>query len=305
MRMLNGRVYGRKRPYNQASTNPFATVRSAEPEFVEWGYGGMGSNKSNTNSSMGSAWKVVQNGSNSSTYGNDEDDSSGMAWVKKRRAERERAKLEAEKQDQEHGDVGLEEPQPTIIEEEERETPQLPNKDDIPLPPVDTPAVVPAEQAHGQPQHVTTTINLPPQRPHKREASFGHRIQVPPPESPKEKPPFGVDVFNMDLSERPEVAPEIPEASTASASEAEEDSSSSDEEEEDSDTYSEVCIPYFSVHVALTNLGWLQQENARSKTALGAGVEKVSRLKDTPRPKTPNSSHSPLKNQLPVVAIEA
>ncbi|KZT24090.1 hypothetical protein NEOLEDRAFT_498204 [Neolentinus lepideus HHB14362 ss-1] len=36
MRMLNGRVYGAKRGYQ--NRNPFATVRD-EPEFVEWGRG--------------------------------------------------------------------------------------------------------------------------------------------------------------------------------------------------------------------------------------------------------------------------
>ncbi|KAG1751504.1 uncharacterized protein EDB91DRAFT_610356 [Suillus paluster] len=39
VRMLNGRVYGSKR---QTPTKPFASARD-EPEFVEWGYGGMGS----------------------------------------------------------------------------------------------------------------------------------------------------------------------------------------------------------------------------------------------------------------------
>ena len=43
---------------------------------------------SNTNSSAGSAWKVVQDDQNSSAFGDDEDDSSDMVWVKWHGAER-------------------------------------------------------------------------------------------------------------------------------------------------------------------------------------------------------------------------
>jgi hypothetical protein len=252
--MLNGRVYGRKRPYNQASTDPFAIVHNTEPEFVEWGYGGMGSNKSNTNSSMGSAWKVVQNGSNASAYGNDEDTASGMAWVKKRRAEREKAKLAAEKKDQENGDANAcaEKPQPTIVEEEEQEIPRSPKEDNIPHLSIDAPTVAPAEQPHGPPKHITTAVNLPPQRPHKREPSVGLRDRVPVTESPiKEKPSFGVDAFDMDPGERPKVTPET-EPSTSSTSEDED--SSSDDDEDDSDAYFEVCLPSF-FGTRLTDVG--------------------------------------------------
>lgn len=245
VRMLNGRVYGRRRPYNKASTNPFATVHDTEPEFVEWGYGGMGSNKSNTNSSMGSAWKAVQNRSNASSFGNDEDDASGMAWVRKRRAEREKAKLAAETQGQESGDAVAEQPQPTIPEEEEAKTPQPPKEDDIPHPPVDVPTATLAQQPHGQLEHITTAVTLPPHRLHKREQSFGHRIPAPQVESPtREKPSFGVDVFDVDLGERPKVTTE---PSTGSTSEEEgiedEDTSTDEDDEDDSDASFEVCMP--------------------------------------------------------------
>jgi len=218
----------------------------------------MGSNKSNTNSSMGSAWKLVQNGSNSSTFGNDEDDSSGMAWVKRRRAEREKAKLEAEQKEQDHSAADVETPQPTIPEEQEQETPRLPTEDNIPRSPIDTPTVAPAEQPHEQPEHITTAINLPPQRLHRRESSFGHRTQISQAESStKDKSPSGADVFNMELDEGPVAAPETPEASSGSTSEDEdEDSSSGGEDDEDeSDVDSEVCIPQFSMRVSLNDLG--------------------------------------------------
>ncbi|OJT15891.1 hypothetical protein TRAPUB_332 [Trametes pubescens] len=102
-RMLNGRVYGAKR--NNA--NPFANVRSEEPEFVEWGYGGMGSVKASAGQSQ--MWQKLQKGKvaiggdeNASwgarTSADEEDDGSGMTWLKKRREQREREKKEAEEQ---------------------------------------------------------------------------------------------------------------------------------------------------------------------------------------------------------------
>ena len=214
----------------------------------------MGSNKSNTNSSMGSAWKVVQNGSNSSAYGNDEDDASGMAWVRKRRAERERAKLAAEKENQKDEDANTdtEQPQPTIAEEEVQETPRLPKEDNIPHPPIDTPTVAPTEQPNEQGKHITTAVNLPPQKPHKREQPFGHRIPISQIENPTmEKPSFGVDVFDIDIGERPEIIPETG-ASTGSTSEDEDEDSTSDEDD-DSDASFEVRVPPFSVRDSLTS----------------------------------------------------
>ncbi|KAG7452987.1 uncharacterized protein BT62DRAFT_1070684 [Guyanagaster necrorhizus] len=81
-RMLNGRVYGQKKA--QRERNLFATAPDAEPEFVEWGYGGMGSVKSSREAG-GKMWGKLQ-----SEARDDDDDGGGMAWVKKRREERER-----------------------------------------------------------------------------------------------------------------------------------------------------------------------------------------------------------------------
>jgi len=105
--MLNGRVYGSK-------YDPFANVRD-EPEFVEWGYGGMGSVTGSSNSkysvlASGSpallshthSQKDVGTGRGSVARAAErdvEDDGSGMGWVRKRREERER--LAREKQAQE------------------------------------------------------------------------------------------------------------------------------------------------------------------------------------------------------------
>ncbi|KAI1784303.1 hypothetical protein LXA43DRAFT_1066874 [Ganoderma leucocontextum] len=94
-RLLNGRVYGAKRNPN---ANPFANVRTDEPEFVEWGYGGMGSVKNTAGQST--VWSRVQADNNAAGIArkanDDEDDGGGMSWVRRRKEERERAKREAE-----------------------------------------------------------------------------------------------------------------------------------------------------------------------------------------------------------------
>ncbi|KAK7449817.1 hypothetical protein VKT23_013293 [Stygiomarasmius scandens] len=114
-RMLNGRVYGARRN----NVNHFASARDDEPEFVEWGYGGMGSVKNHAVG--GSLWKGVMS-DGTGLYGQanqgaattdgvvdpsqeakraaaDEDDGSGMGWVKRRKEQREREKKEREEKE--------------------------------------------------------------------------------------------------------------------------------------------------------------------------------------------------------------
>lgn len=112
--MLNGRVYGSKR---QPPADPFANVRD-EPEFVEWGYGGMGSVTHSSDSkysalakgapallSHGQAQKIPVGGGRGGAAvaverkgggDDDDDDGSGMGWVRKRKLERERLAREKE-----------------------------------------------------------------------------------------------------------------------------------------------------------------------------------------------------------------
>ncbi|KAF5330958.1 hypothetical protein D9619_006046 [Psilocybe cf. subviscida] len=133
-RMLNGRVYGSKRA--GGNPNPFANARDEEPEFVEWGYGGMGSAKSarSAGAASGVNWERVAGASDGAARtgvggtrrshgdGNDalrketgfggtaglgtvggaveEDDGSGMGWVKRRREERERKAREAKEKEE-------------------------------------------------------------------------------------------------------------------------------------------------------------------------------------------------------------
>ncbi|THH05318.1 hypothetical protein EW145_g4886 [Phellinidium pouzarii] len=99
-RLLNGRVYGAR---NTPTANPFATVRDAEPEFVEWGHGGMGSVKGARATKNASAWAALQSsqrllvGHAVDEERDDDDDGSGMGWVRRRREQREREKKERER----------------------------------------------------------------------------------------------------------------------------------------------------------------------------------------------------------------
>jgi hypothetical protein len=113
--MLNGRVYGSRR--NSINSNPFANVRD-EPEFVEWGYGGMGSVSGSDNSkysvlATGSPALLSHSQNQKAIIGGgrggaakvaverivEDDDGSGMGWVRKRREERERLAKEKEAQE--------------------------------------------------------------------------------------------------------------------------------------------------------------------------------------------------------------
>lgn len=92
--MLNGRVYGSKR-LNAQNTNLFASAKDEEPEFVEWGYGGMGSVK--TAGHGDKQWSKLQSGGTlAGTGGDDDDDGGGLSWARKRKEAREKAKKEAE-----------------------------------------------------------------------------------------------------------------------------------------------------------------------------------------------------------------
>ncbi|KAI9511341.1 hypothetical protein F5148DRAFT_1171826 [Russula earlei] len=95
-RMLNGRVYGAKKHHH--STSAFKNIPDAEPEFVEWGFGGMGSvhaggmwSKVQSDKKLFNAEERGRRGAPQSSA-DDDDDGSGMHWVRKRREERERKK---------------------------------------------------------------------------------------------------------------------------------------------------------------------------------------------------------------------
>jgi hypothetical protein len=104
--MLNGRYYG-----TQSDPNPFANARDDEPEFVEWGYGGMGSAKSDA--STGSHWSKLQSGRGVGSVEDEDDDGGGMGWVRKRREQREREKRERE--EREKAANGIAEDDATVV----------------------------------------------------------------------------------------------------------------------------------------------------------------------------------------------
>lgn len=98
-RMLNGRMYGVKR-------TGFQNIKDEEPAFVEWGHGGAGSvnNRSSKYAGVQSGDKVSIGAVTSPTNsiaGGDEDDGSGMAWLRRRREQRERERREQEEREQE------------------------------------------------------------------------------------------------------------------------------------------------------------------------------------------------------------
>ena len=94
--MLNGRMYGSRR--GALTPDPSFHPRVYEQEFNEWG-SGLGSVPSNRAAGAVADWDRVRSGGTG--IGNDrpaeeEDDGSGMGWVKRRREARERAKREAQ-----------------------------------------------------------------------------------------------------------------------------------------------------------------------------------------------------------------
>ena len=102
VRMLNGRVYGAPK----LKTNPFDNVRDeeADPAFVEWGYGGMGSVSGRRAAGMGGTrWDRLQSGQSPDEPSLD-DGSSGMGWVKKRKEARERARAKEQGTDTQTAD---------------------------------------------------------------------------------------------------------------------------------------------------------------------------------------------------------
>jgi hypothetical protein len=102
-KMLNGRVYGSK-----STAAAFQNIRDGEPDFIEWGHGGAGSVNNHSGGAESSKYASVQSGNRVSigavsgdhpgevAGGEDDDDGSGLAWIRKRKAQRERERVEKE-----------------------------------------------------------------------------------------------------------------------------------------------------------------------------------------------------------------
>ncbi|KAI0345082.1 hypothetical protein BDW22DRAFT_1426782 [Trametopsis cervina] len=181
LKMLNGRVYGAKR--NMNGVNLFASARSEDPQFVEWGYGGMGSVKSAA--SVGNNKYSRVQGSAALGSSNDDDDGGGMSWVKKRKEERERAKLEAAEK------AALEAAAAGANAETQEDAGDASEADKTPNEVADThPATiieVVAEETEGEEksgvtplataesaEHVTTAVTVPAPSPRHHSIGLGH-----------------------------------------------------------------------------------------------------------------------------------
>ena len=112
--MLNGRVYGSKP--RDPNANPFANARDDDTSFVEWGYGGMGSVKGAKSAGVGAGWEKL-----GSAPDDDLEDSTGTAWLRRRREAREKkAEEEAKaKAEEEAREKEKEEKEDTIQGDEE------------------------------------------------------------------------------------------------------------------------------------------------------------------------------------------
>ncbi|KAH7103843.1 hypothetical protein BKA62DRAFT_670027 [Auriculariales sp. MPI-PUGE-AT-0066] len=91
-RLLNGRVYGAPRQESPER------AKLTEPEFVEWGHGGMGSVQHTlAEGSAAADWSKVQGSAQTDT-----DEGSGLAWARRRREQKEaRERLDKERLERE------------------------------------------------------------------------------------------------------------------------------------------------------------------------------------------------------------
>ncbi|KAK1219833.1 hypothetical protein PQX77_017409 [Marasmius sp. AFHP31] len=274
-KMLNGRVYGAKRNSKglPSQTNHFANIKSdddrEEPEFVEWGYGGMGSVKHQKDGVGGKVWGRLAAGGDDNEG---EDDGGGMAWVKRRKEQREReAREKAEKEAKEEGGGGESTPTPTPETTQERPTHTKSPSASNPSTPTQAqaqaqsppPSTQQMARTDSQEEHVRA-VNVPAPRPHhhhshSRKSSL--QVQITPPDMGAVEAVGGAEEsapapVTKD-KEEPVVATPPSESSSSSGSD-EEDYSDRDEEDEDDDEEDEE-----------------EQEELR-KTCMGAGVEKVS-----------------------------
>ncbi|RDB24196.1 hypothetical protein Hypma_008658 [Hypsizygus marmoreus] len=312
-RMLNGRVYGgpKNRANKDKDANPFANARDEDPEFVEWGYGGMGSVRGGKQAGVigagkgGTRWERLQGdggfagvgggekkgvGGTSVAEGgagDDGDDGSGMGWVKKRKEQREKREREAREK------AEAEAEKPTEAETAGESTPapiETPNEngevlatieevsipepvESIPVAPIPTtpaPALannsthtlvpIPTPLASPALEHNLTAVTLPvhlsrkPSQPHRR-TSRSALVDVVPPANTTTTT---TTVVSPGADQRP--LEEESESESEEEDEDEDESKGDDEEEEEDEDEEED-----------------EETEARRKTALGAGVEKISR----------------------------
>lgn len=254
--MLNGRVYGSKR---QPPTDPFANVRD-EPEFVEWGYGGMGSVKGSSDSKYSVLAKgapaLLSHGQSQATKipvgggrggaavaverkdgvggGDDDDDGSGMGWVRRRKLERERLAREKEATEL-----------TTALDIDSRRTStdgssavDSTSTDLSTLAASSAPTTPPSTTETLPPDHILQAVRLSPTHHHHKRLSPEDLV--------------------VDTTLSP-IQPANISPSTASESSSDEDETPKEDDSDESE---------------------VEETEDHRKTSLGAGVEKISRHKE-------------------------
>ncbi|CAE6434140.1 unnamed protein product [Rhizoctonia solani] len=251
-RMLNGRVYGARRARERLQPQP-----SMEPEFSEWGYGGMGS--------VSNAGQYSKLQSNTSSLGgrkadDDDDDGSGLTWVRKRKEKKEREereKKEAEEAAAKAAQAQVEEasnPSRTSTETAGSSTTVHPERSETPTAPQTPTGTAPRANSTMSPR--PRTISSPPSRQNSvaTVASDRHHptvVSVPVHRGRQES------VLSSSIVTSPETSPERSSDSSRRSSSSDDEDSSSNTGREDEDEE--------------------EEENQKRKTALSAGVEKISR----------------------------
>jgi hypothetical protein len=170
----------------------FVTAKDEEPEFVEWGYGGMGSVKAGKQNGN-TQWSRVQSDKAMMAMGgtgvdDNLDDGGGMEWVRRRKEKKEREKREEEERARAEAagvspavDNQASDPPPHVEEQsskgivpsaaETTATAVSPHSQPLlqPTPLNETPTPIPTPApASQEPNHyITTTVTVPaPTRPH-------------------------------------------------------------------------------------------------------------------------------------------
>lgn len=177
-RMLNGRVYGSKHRKGQEGPNLFANIRDEEPEFVEWGYGGMGSVKNAASHGSGVNWSKVQGSGAGLGANDDDDDVSGLAWVRKRKAERERRALEEKEKADAEAAAAAATPSPATTPPVEATIVDTPST--APAPSVPSHAVTPSTSMPSTPAVGTPLSEAPPTPREEHHHVLTTKVSAPP-----------------------------------------------------------------------------------------------------------------------------
>ena len=187
-------------------------------------------------------WERLHGRAAGESVNDEDDDGGGMAWVKKRREQKEREQRErAEKAEKEKADQALSPPPDATAPVTGVVTGQP--SDTVPNPPVDPPTAPSAAvvtdtsplNADVKPEHDLTTVTLPALSPrHRRMNSHTE----------------GVSLVSPGLPPSPPPRPSSEDSDSSFGEERDEEDEEEDEE---------------------------QQKAVQRKTALGAGVEKISR----------------------------